>query len=982
MNREMPRQAMETPPSLHELVARFRENNEHYRASTYKEFRLRKEFIDPLFELLGWDLANRAGYAEAYKDVVHEDSIKIGDASKAPDYAFRIGGTRKFFVETKAPSINLKENPEPAYQLRRYAWSAKLPLSILTNFSELAVYECRMKPDKSDRASKGRLLYLTFEDYDSNWGKIAGIFSKTAIVKGSFDKFAADATTKRGTAEVDVAFLAEIEGWRETLARNIALRNPGILVRELNTAVQRTIDRIIFLRIAEDRGIEQYGRLRDLTLQKEIYQQLATTFRQADSRYNSGLFHFTKNDGSSETLDTFTLALTIDDKILKEILRGLYYPESPYAFGVFPADILGQVYEQFLGKVIRLSARSAVVEPKPEIKKAGGVFYTPTFVVRHIVKQALEPVLSGKTPTQIGGLDKRMKDSRPLRVLDPACGSGSFLIEAYQYLLDWHLSWYTADVPEKHAKGKVPKLYKTTNGEWRLTIQEKRRILLTHIYGVDIDLQAVEVSKLSLLLKVLEGENADMLAAQMSLFHMRALPDLGQNVKCGNSLITHDFYEQQQKALFSEDARLKINAFNWEDEFGFLFDVVIGNPPYGGDYTGAERILFQNKYTYKRGKPETYLFFIEQGFRLLKPGGFLGFIVPNAWLTNFYGLQIRALLAEQSSIYEVADLEPVKAFKAATVDTCIVILRNEMPTEKSKIVISRAGRDRALRPEFEVKQNQWKRDHEKIFNVYATEADLKIMAKMEHARRRLESITEYSQGVIPYKTRAEGESNPYIADRPNGPEWKPLFESASQLEQYWTSRPRAFIRYGRWLWCARDPKYFDQPKILFHRLRKKLSRQLIGALDTSGAVNRHALSNLILLQGHEEEELWAALALFNSELVNWWFVKRYGPLMEVGGFKVQGIPLPEEWARLWPTLAVKAKGITEALLAAVVAKDEHTRAVLNRTAQGQRKAVEKLLAKSYGLTEDEVRHTVWSFQELVERTRSETLLEDYEEVAS
>ncbi len=959
---------MTIPSTLEELIERYRENQPHYRVPTYKEFRLRKEFIDPLLECLGWDLANKRGYAEAYKDVVHEDSIKIGKGRKAPDYAFRIGGTRKFFVETKAPSVGLKDNPDPAYQLRRYGWSAKLPLSILTNFAEFAVYDCRIRPHKDDKASKGRILYFTFEEYGAHWPQLTSIFSQEAIAKGSFDKFAEDAKKKRGTAEVDTAFLAEIEEWREALAKNIALRNSGISVRDLNMAVQKTIDRVIFLRIAEDRGIEPYGQLRELTRQKDIYNRLTGIFRNADARYNSGLFHFNPNDGSSETIDILTLALNIDDRVVKDIFKSLYYPESPYAFEVFPADILGQVYEQFLGKVIRLAGKSAIVEEKPEVKKAGGVFYTPTFVVRYIVRQILDPLLKGKSPAQIGGFGKLPNDTNTLRVLDPACGSGSFLIEAYQHLLDWHQEWYIKDGAKKHARGRESKLYSASSGDWRLTIQEKRRILLTHIFGVDIDQQAVEVTKLSLLLKVLEDENADVIASQMNLFNMRALPDLGNNIKCGNSLITHNFYETRQASLFSEERRVKINAFDWEDEFGFSFNAIVGNPPYGGDYNEEEKIFFQDKYSYKRGKPETYLFFFEQGLRLLSPGGMLGFIVPNAWMTNFYGLQMRALLLDNFAISEVSDLEPVKVFKAATVDTCIVIPKNESPTAKAKIIVSRIGHDKVIRPEFRVKQSQWRADPDKIFNVYSSEVDLEIMAKMQKSGQVLRDLVDYSQGVIPYKTREDGTNNLYISNRPQNKYWKPLFESASQVEQYQIAKSHAYISYGGWLWCARDPKYFESPKILFHRLRKKLPQQLIGALDYSKTVNRHALSNLILLHGHEEDELWAVLALFNSAIANWWFVKRYGPLMEVGGFKVQSIPIPRDWDKLWPGLAKRAKAITLALEAASSLNDK--RAVREREAQSHRKIIENRLAEGYGLTGEDLRHIKTSFNKIVSRSQA------------
>jgi hypothetical protein len=228
---------MVAPDLIQQLVERYRDNSADYHAQTYKEFRLRKEFIDPFFECLGWDLANKSALAEAYKEVIHEDAIKVDGGSKAPDYAFRVGGTRKFFVETKAPNVNIKEDLGPAFQLRRYGWSAKLPLSVLTNFEGFAVYDCRIKPNKNDKAGTARILYIDFEQYSDRWSKIASKFSHDAVWKGSFDRYANDAAAKRGTTQVDEAFLADIEEWRSLLARNIELRNSEIAVSDLNPAV-------------------------------------------------------------------------------------------------------------------------------------------------------------------------------------------------------------------------------------------------------------------------------------------------------------------------------------------------------------------------------------------------------------------------------------------------------------------------------------------------------------------------------------------------------------------------------------------------------------------------------------------------------------------------------------------------------------------------------------------------------------------------
>src|SRR5512145_491362 len=142
----------DVPSRVVELVETFEQQIEAYRSQQYNETQLRREFIDPFFEELGWDVTNKAGYAQAYKDVIHEDAIKVGGATKAPDYCFRIGGVRKFFLEAKKPSVDIKDDPHPAYQLRRYAWSAKLPLSVLTDFEEFAVYDCLTRPKHTDKA--------------------------------------------------------------------------------------------------------------------------------------------------------------------------------------------------------------------------------------------------------------------------------------------------------------------------------------------------------------------------------------------------------------------------------------------------------------------------------------------------------------------------------------------------------------------------------------------------------------------------------------------------------------------------------------------------------------------------------------------------------------------------------------------------------------------------------------------------------------
>jgi type I restriction-modification system DNA methylase subunit len=680
---------MGVPGSLVELVECFHRNIDLYKSGSINETELRRQFLDPFFTILGWDVENKSGYADAYKDVVHEYSLKTKDVREAPDYCFRIGGTRKFFVEAKKPGVNVKDDIHPAFQVRSYAWSAKLPLSILTDFEEFAVYDCRIPPKKTDKASVGRIMFLTYDQYSDKWNEIQEIFARESVLKGSFDKYAESNKKKKGTAEVDEVFLLQMEEWRKSLAGNIALRNPNLNIRELNYAVQKTIDRIVFLRICEDRGIEDYGQLMNLLNGANVYNRLKQIFHRADEKYNSGLFHFEKEKGRIELPDVLTPNLLIDDKAIKEIIKELYYPESPYEFSVLPADILGQVYEQFLGKIIRLTpGHHAVVDDKPEVKKAGGVYYTPTYIVDYIVNNTVGRLLS---PAEA---DTRLKFKTPkqvneLKIVDPACGSGSFLLAAYQYLLDWHLKNYIKEIEKDSSllnKRNSP-VYLNDKGVLLLTTSEKKRILLNNIFGVDIDSQAVEVTKLSLMLKVLEGESAQTLNNEMQFFRQRALPDLSNNIKCGNSLIGPDFYDQMEITFLNDEEKLKINVFDWNREFKEImdaggFDVVIGNPPYvRQELLGAFKNYFGQKYKVYHGVADLYSYFIEKGVTLLNKGGYFSYIVANKWMRANYGEPLRTWMQQQNLI-EIIDFGDLPVFKGATTYPCILLIANSKSADE------------------------------------------------------------------------------------------------------------------------------------------------------------------------------------------------------------------------------------------------------------------------------------------------------------
>ena len=839
---------------IKELVERFRYNLDVYKKSTYNETQVRREFIDPFFEALGWDVSNKQGYAEQYKDVVHEDAIKVGHSTRAPDYSFRIGGQRKFFVEAKKPAVNIKEDVHPSYQLRRYAWSAKLPLSIVTDFEEFSVFNCQIKPNHTDKASIDRFAYYTFDEYLDKFDAIYDVFSKEAVLKGSFDRYAQSTKGKKGTATVDSEFLKEIESWRELLAKNIALRNPNVSIYELNYAVQKLLDRIIFLRICEDRGIEHYGQLQTKAEAGDVYMHLLNHFRLAESKYDSGIFDFDS--------DGITPALTIDDKVLKTIIQDLYYPKSPYEFSVLGVEILGNVYEQFLGKVIRLTAgHQAKVETKPEVKKAGGVYYTPQYIVEYIVKNTVGKLIAGKTPNEIAAI----------KVLDPACGSGSFLIGAYTYLLRYHLDWYVSNKPKKH-KGKM---FQAKENEWYLTTAEKKRILLDNIFGVDIDSQAVEVTKLSLLLKVLEHESRESIDKQAKLGLEGVLPNLGDNIKCGNSLIGPEYYEQQQETLFDEAEMRRVNVFDWEDErkgFGRImkrggFDCVIGNPPYGAFFNEIEKTYIKQNFVAYKYRYDSYIYFVEKAINLTKIDGWISFITPELWLKLENGAPLRELISNSAG-FEKLRIFGEKVFSKVVVNTIVFLLHRGVDVPSLKIETEWDS--------WELPSASWKES--KLLSIdYRLKPEVTDL--IDKLRMRSVSLSEFGdviQGITPYD-RYRGQDSETIKNRAyhsknkeNETYGKWLF--GKDIRRYFQKWSGEWLSYGPWLAAPREERFFIGPRLLFREV-PGVGKRIQATFVEERYYHGHSITPF-KPDGGNVLSLLYLLGLSNSKLITW-----YGDLL-------------------------------------------------------------------------------------------------------
>jgi type I restriction-modification system DNA methylase subunit len=896
----------------------------------------------------------------------------------------------------------------------RYAWSLDLPISILTDFEEFSVYYCLTRPFKDDKAARSRLLYLRYDQYAERWKEIENLFSRDAVLNGSLDAYIRSIPDKKGTKRVDAALLDDISKWRNDLAINIADNNKTISQKKLNFSVQAIIDRILFLRICEDRAIEPYGKLKLKAEGSGIYNGLGYLFQEADQKYNSGLFHFKEEKGRNEPPDTITMNLNIDDNLLSDLILNLYYPNSPYIFSKIPVEILGQVYEQFLGKVIRLDENHiAEVEDKPEVKKAGGVKYTPAYIVQNIVNRTLGPILKSKNhPNEV----------TLIYVLDPACGSGSFLLVAYQCLLDWHLDWYiknlapeldkktpitsitikkllSIDIEEldngisqktkmgakaKKAKAKlatraadasVP-IYKTPDGIWHLTIAERKRILLNNIYGVDIDRQAVEVTKLSLLLKVLEGENQRTVSDILKFLHERALPDLGNNIKCGNSLIGWDILKDNPGLTQEEIDR--INPFDWETEFPEIFQrggfsVVIGNPPYLGgrewkEEYGRQYDYFMHKFRVAEYQFDIYSLFWEMGIRLLQKNGSIGFITPNTWLNNKSSTKLRKFFLEETEIESIIDYTHISVFSHVVVLPIVTIARRKHATNHASPVNIFTVDEEDFQPIFShsISQDLWRDDTFSIFNIAIREEDIVIREKIEGSSILLEELTQVKFGIKLYET---GKGNPPqdATDAKNhifeaydqvDPSYRPYLEG-KDVQRYGINWQDRWLRYGPNLAAPRDAFLFSGARLLIRRI---VGNRLIGAYTDANYVTSQLLQ---IVKPKDETNSKYLLGILNSSLIAYYFRTKYNrqdkTFPEIRIYELASMPIRiidisnpndvayrDRMAYLVDQMLSLNKQLQEA-------RTPQEQTALHRQIEATDGHIDALVYELYGLTEEEIK---------------------------
>lgn len=616
--------------SIEAIIEKYQKAKEAGVINRYNEEETKNAFIMPLFEALGWDFSQ--------KDEVSAEEQII--SSGRVDYGFYINNRAKFYLEAKSLKADLHRE-EFARQAIRYSFNKGVTWAVLTDFESIKVFNAQAVSNYLGDKLLFEIKYTEYLDrFDELW-----LLSRESIINDLIDREAEKRGKKLQKIPITELLYKDLNECRKLLSHSLGAYNTEVSRDLLDEGVQKLLDRLVFIRVAEDRKIEPsiliplLNQWRTSSAKIRLYESMIHKFRELDEIYNSNLF--TPHPFEKWEDDGGSLQKVID------ILYGKkgYYE---YDFSIMPADILGSVYENYLGYMLSKSQKGLTLDKSSEKRKEQGIYYTPTFIVDYIVRSSLKPILDKC---------KSVNDLKKVKVLDPACGSGSFLVKALEVIVEKYKEFAYDD-----------------NENLRI------QIILENLYGVDLDEQAIEIARLNLLVSALEQRGK--------------LPKLDKNIKNGNSLISGT--DKDLIKYFGKNYRDK-KPFTWEEEFPDVFkqggfDVIVGNPPYVNMYKlQADDVdFFRDKFISASNYFDLFSLFIEKSTVNLKAGGSLGFIVPSLFLKgvkfgslrNYVNINVSAL-----SIKEMGD----SVFANVSMPTCIISLTKGENNSKTNFFESKVN---------------------------------------------------------------------------------------------------------------------------------------------------------------------------------------------------------------------------------------------------------------------------------------------------
>lgn len=807
--------------AISNLIGYFNDLVKQGKISEFSEADVGSKFILPLFDALGWDSRN-------IDEVREQRRTLTGPA----DYALSVHGVPKLVIEIKKFQEDLdgkrvvrgRDETYP-YQATRYAWHLKVDWCILTNFRELRLYYAH-----TARPRDGLIFKLRYDRYsDVDFDKLS-LLSRESVVSGKLDTL-----EKRRTRNyVDREILKDLVECRKKLVHSIFHNNQELSLNEVKESVQKILDRTLVIRVSEDRGIigadslwRELDSWRNRGLPTPFMRSLKSLFRDFDEVYNSKLFepHICED-------------LKIDNAVLEFILsdEALY----GYNFDLIDADVLGEIYEDYIGHILAEGDDGIEIVESKTARRSRGIYYTPTYIVDYIIRNTLGPVLKNcKTP----------EDVSKIKVIDPACGSGSFLIKAFDVFKEWY-----DDYNRREEKN-------TTQANWHRISQIsdiENRILTENLYGVDLDPQAAEIASVNLMLKTLKKG--------------KKLPQiLGTNIKIGNSLVS----PEDLNAL-SFQVTKDLSPFNWKEEFIFLSDettkiVFVGNPP----YIGIEAIPDEDKPIYREIYPtfqyrsDVFALFLERSINLLKTGDLCGFIIPSRIQNNNSYIKLRKLMLDDTKIEQIVQLG-TDVFKDVKNETMILIIekieRDKEDKQFIKIITNVENLSNKLYEYYTIPQKLFHETYKNMFNIRLKEEVINIFKKMEEKSIRLSEIAKANQGM------RTGDNKKLIMKEKLSDQYKPIVRG-KDVKRYFIDFPNLYVNYDPEILDApRDEKIFTSTKkLIVQEIRNiNLVRRVIASYDDS---KYYALqtTNVINLLTRSPYSIKYILAILNSKLINFYF---------------------------------------------------------------------------------------------------------------
>mgnify|MGYP001626196556 CR=1 FL=1 len=873
---------------IKELISKYEQIKKSGEIKRYNEESTKKDFILPLFEALGWNVYNKGNKDNS---VSAEETI----SKKRVDYGFRINGIPKFFLEAKSlKEENIQTNSKYVTQAIDYAWMKSCSWAILTNFETIAVYNADWK-----ESNYGNNLFFVLHPNDFLSDSRFVDLSKDAFENNELDKTASKYGKKQIKNPINKQLLLDMIHFREILSKDIVKNNQDkhLSQDDIDESVQRILDRLIFIRNAEDRGLEE-NQLQSNVRQwyskgkGHLVKEISRIYKDYDDNYNSKLFaHHLCDD------------LYIENEALQEVIEGLNQSKDNsyrYDFSIIESDVLGNIYEQYLGNILKKTSKRAKLEESKTHRKEQGIYYTPSYIVDYIVKNTVGEYIKTHTPEEI----------KKVRILDPACGSGSFLIRAYKELENYwkqnsDFAQLTLDSEEFYSK--------------------KVEILKNNIFGVDLDPKAVEIAQLNLLLQISERKHR--------------LPLLQNNIKVGNSLI--------------DDPSVSDRAFKWEEQFPEImkeegFDIVIGNPPYFKIFENDPINKTEDYNEIKSGMMNASAIFINRSLKLIKNEGLIGMIVPKMLSYTDSWDKIRYKLLANYKILKVIDCR--KAFKDVLLEQIIFILKKDKSLDNNKIIIGELD-NYSIKETAKVLQNNCLKDNR--IPMEANPIAYEIKNKMESTNRRLGDIADIFLGL-----GIQGKN--IFFDEPLRGSEKVI--RGNDIQRYIIRECKYYLpdnpeiqKYKKTI------EQFKKPHIVVQRIVAHIRDhiKITAALDEKGLFSFNTVTNIFVKDKEYSNEF--ILSLLNSNIIQYYTYKFIysNAIRSMDFYKTyaKNIPLPEPNNTLQQKISNLCKEIINKTAIYYQIKDRTTDEVgkLEREIKDLQNKIDEIFYNMYHITEDEKR---------------------------